>query len=92
MYCIFSAHILNIFPDGSCDGAICRARHNDTNEFNIFQENPYLKSNFIDMITCPYDNCGCSTNNHLPKFLNKDEAIFFVNLCRTKQKNLLENI
>ena len=39
---------------------------------------------------CPFENCGCGANDHIPKFLNIEEAKTFVSSLQERQQSLLQ--
>lgn len=85
MFCLSGSHLLRIEADGRTRGMVCWG---GGQKYNIFQENPYLHEDFIQVVECPANSCGCRSNMHIPKFFSKDEAEAFANICRDKQKRL----
>lgn len=83
MYCIHGSSLLCIESDGTVYGAMAcpQARR----LYNIFQENPYRHNDFIRTVRCTSPNCGCSANDHLPKFLSCEEAEDFAEMYRFLQ-------
>lgn len=82
MYCIPGSSLLCIGPDGTASGARCSVARKT---YNIFQENPYKHKDFISAVRCTSTNCGCSTNDLLPKFASEEEAHDFTEMYRFKQ-------
>lgn len=82
MYCIPGSSLLCIDPDGSAFGARCGYA---PRVYNIFQENPYKHKDFILPVACAAANCGCATNDFLPKFASKEEAHDFAEMYAFKQ-------
>lgn len=83
MYCIPGSSLVCIDPDGTVYGA--RGCPQAAILYNIFQENPYRHNDFIRPVRCTSPNCGCSTNDHLPKFLSREEAEDFAEMYRFRQ-------
>ncbi|MBD5557035.1 MAG: radical SAM protein [Desulfovibrio sp.] len=83
MYCIPGSSLVCIDPDGTVYGA--RACPQASILYNIFQENPYRHNDFIRPVRCTSPNCGCSTNDQLPKFLSSEEAEDFAEMYRFRQ-------
>lgn len=82
MYCIPGSSLVCIGPDGTVCGARCPQA---PIRYNIFQENPYAHNDFIRPVRCSSPNCGCSTNDQLPKFLSSEEAEDFAAMYRFRQ-------
>lgn len=82
MYCIPGSSLLCIGPDGTASGARCAEAQKT---YNIFQENPYRHKDFICPVRCSSANCGCSTNDLLPKFASEEEAYDFAEMYRFRQ-------
>lgn len=82
MYCIPGSSLLCIAPDGTASGARCSEAQKN---YNIFYENPYRHKDFICPVRCSSANCGCSTNDLLPKFASEEEAHDFAEMYRFRQ-------
>lgn len=89
MFCTAHAAVLRIEPGGLCKGMVCGA---DPCICNIFQENSLLanRDKLIHLIRCPYELCGCSVNDAIPKFASVEEAIRFAEVVREKQNALFD--
>lgn len=86
MYCIPGSSLVCIDPDGSVSGARCGQA---PKSHNIFEENPYRHKDFIYPLRCSAANCGCSTNDQLPKFASREEARDFAEMYTFKQAERL---
>lgn len=82
LYCIPGSSLLCINPDGSAFGARCG---HTSRSYNIYLENPYKHKDFISPVHCPAANCGCATNDFLPKFASREEARDFAEMYTFKQ-------
>lgn len=90
MYCIAHSAVLRIQEDGSCRGMIC---HADPCVCNVYQENALkdVRDKLIHAVKCPLHICGCSGNDHIPKFSSLQEAMRFMQVVDDKQKVLFED-
>ncbi|MBD5647812.1 MAG: radical SAM protein [Desulfovibrio sp.] len=82
MHCIHGSSLLCIGPDGTASGARCPEARKT---YNIFQENPFTHRDFIRPVRCSSANCGCATNDQLPKFASEEEAHDFAEMYRFRQ-------
>ena len=91
MFCMAHTAILRIEANGLCRGMVCGA---DPFICNIFHKNSLLanRDKLIHIIQCPYQMCGCSSNDPIPKFGSPDETLRFVEMAREKQNALFESL
>lgn len=89
MFCTAHTAILRIDANGLCRGMVCGA---DPFICNIFQENSLLanRDKLMHIIQCPYEMCGCSTNDPIPKFSSLYEASHFIKIAKEKQNILFD--
>lgn len=74
MYCIHGATNMWIDNFGFCRGAICHQAKKS--KFSLYDNiNPYLFKNYISIVKCAVDCCGCKDNLLIPKFSSKENAI-----------------
>lgn len=82
MWCTMGTGLIAIDPDGTVRGAQCRLA--SRSRYNIFKNNPYDDPNFMGLVRCSEPNCGCGANDLIPKFADKDEALEFLRIYKTK--------
>ena len=89
MYCIAHAAVLSIQEDGKCRGMVCSA---DPFLCNIYEENAFqaVHDRMIHAVQCPMNICGCNTNDWIPKFSSREEAMHFMEVVDAKQKALFD--
>ena len=86
MTCCAGTSIAKIEVDGRVKGMICGL---DSPSCNIFEENPFLREDWMHGIFCTRDMCGCSVNYRIPKFRSPVEAEKFIAEKRLEQKKLM---
>lgn len=88
MTCCAGTNIVKIGVDGSVKGMLCGL---DRPTCNIFEENPFLREDWMHGIFCTRDMCGCSVNYRIPKFRSPAAAQKFIEEKRLEQKKLMGN-
>ena len=90
MHCIAHASVLRIHENGACRGMICNA---DPCICNVYEENAIkaVRDKLIHAVKCPLNICGCSGNDHIPKFSSLSEAKRFMQVVADKQDALFKD-
>lgn len=83
MTCIAGTNCAKIGVDGSVKGIICGL---DRPTCNIFEENPFLREDWIHGVFCTQTMCGCNVNYRIPKFKSSVEAQKFIDEKKRLQK------
>ena len=86
MNCCAGTNVIYIKPDGKVKGLICPL---DQPVCNIFEENPFLREDWIHSVSCTKKMCGCYVNFRVPKFRSKVCAEKFIAEKKLEQKKLL---
>ena len=86
MTCCAGTSIVKIELDGRVKGTLCGLGRT---MYNIFDENPFLREDWIHGVLCTKNMCGCSVNYRIPKFRSPVEAQKFLAEKRLEQKNLM---
>jgi pyruvate-formate lyase-activating enzyme len=86
MTCIAGTNCAKIGVDGSVKGIICGL---DRPTCNIFEENPFLREDWIHGVFCTQTMCGCNVNYRIPKFKSPAAAQRFIAEKRLEQKKLM---
>ena len=86
MTCCAGTCIIRIVGDGRVRGTLCGRVQPVC---NIFEENPFLREDWMHGIFCTRDMCGCSVNYRIPKFRSPVEAEKFIAEKRLEQKKLM---
>ncbi len=84
--CCAGTSIVKIGVDGSVKGMNCAI---DRPICNIFEENPFLREDWIHGVVCTKAMCGCSVNQRIPKFRSPTDAQKFIAEKRQEQKRLM---
>lgn len=85
MHCIAGAHSLRISPTGYANGIVCPE---DKHYVNMFRPEAFKNCDFMSIIKCNMEHCGCSANYPMMKFIDKDEAEAFLLKIKNKQEQL----
>ena len=86
MTCCAGTNVVQINVDGRVKGMVCGL---DRLSCNIFEENPFLKDNWIHGVLCTKAMCGCDVNYRIPKFKSPVEAQKFIDEKKRLQKKLM---
>ena len=86
MTCCAGTSIVKILVDGRVMGMICGV---DQPIYNIFEENPFLREDWIHGVLCTHDMCGCDVDFRIPKFKLPADAHKFLAEKRKEQKKLI---
>ena len=86
MTCCAGTNIIRIEVDGRVKGMVC-AR--DRIACNIFEENPFVKEDWMHGVFCTKAMCGCNVNYCIPKFNSPADAQKFIAEKRLEQKKLM---
>ena len=86
MTCCAGTNIIRIEVDGRVKGMVC-AR--DRIASNIFEENPFVKEDWMHGVFCTKNMCGCNVNYCIPKFNSSADAQKFIAENRIEQKKLM---
>ena len=86
MTCCAGVCLVKIFVDGRVEGTICGW---DGTVCNIFEENPFLREDWMHGVLCTHNMCGCNLNYRIPKFRSPAEAQKFIAKKRLEQKKLM---
>ena len=86
MICCSGTSIVKILEDGRVRGMICGL---DRPTCNIFEENPFLRENWMHGIFCTKAMCGCNVNHRIPKFKSPAAAQKFIAEKKLEQKKLM---
>ncbi len=89
MTCCAGTNIIRIEADGRVKGMVCVLDHLDRLNCNIFEENPFLREDWIHGVQCTKSRCGCSVNYCIPKFKSPVAAKKFIEKKRLEQKKLM---
>lgn len=87
MTCCAGTNVVRIELDGSVRGLICALDRSSA--CNIFEENPFIRENWMHGVFCTLPMCGCHVNYLIPKFKSKAEAEKFIAKKRLEQKKLM---
>lgn len=88
MTCCAGTNVVWIRADGRVKGMICGL---DSPTCNIFEENPFMREDWIHGVFCTKAMCGCSVNYRIPKFRSSADAQRFIEEKRLEQKKLMRN-
>ena len=88
MTCCAGTNVVRIRADGRVSGMVCGL---DRPKYNIFEENPYLREDWIHGVQCTKNRCGCNINYRIPKFRSPAEAEKFIAEKKRLQKKLMGN-
>ena len=86
MTCCAGTSVVKIGVDGRAKGMVCDL---DGPTCNIFEENPFMREDWIHGVLCTKNMCGCSVNYRIPKFRSPAEAQKFIEEKRMEQKKLM---
>lgn len=86
MICCAGTSVVWIRADGRVKGMICGL---DSATCNIFEENPFLREDWMHGVICTKAMCGCSVNYRIPKFRSPSEAKKFIEKKKLEQKKLM---
>ena len=86
MTCCAGTNVVRIKADGLVRGMICGL---DSATCNIFEENPFMREDWIHSVLCTKNMCGCEVNYRIPKFRSSDEAQKFIAEKKLEQKILM---
>lgn len=88
MVCCAGTSVAWIRVDGSVKGMICGL---DRPVCNIFEENPFLREDWMHGVVCSKAMCGCNVNYRIPKFRSPADAKKFIEKKKIEQKKLMSN-
>ena len=86
MICCSGTNVVKIKVDGRVKGMVCDL---DRPTCNIFEENPFVKDDWMHGIFCTKAMCGCSVNYRIPKFKSPTAAQKFIAEKKLEQKKLM---
>lgn len=86
MTCCAGTNVAQIKVDGNVRGMVCDL---DRPTCNIFEENPFMREDWIHGVFCTKAMCGCSVNYRIPKFKSPDDAQKFIAEKKLEQKKLM---
>lgn len=84
--CCAGTNVVQIKVDGDVRGMVCTL---DSPTCNIFEENPFLRADWMHGVVCTKSMCGCSVNYRIPKFRSQVDAQWFIEKKKLEQKKLL---
>jgi DNA topoisomerase-3 len=59
---------------------------------NIFEENPFLRKNWIHGVVCTKAMCGCSDNYRIPKFRSPADAQQFIDELKLQVSEIVRQV
>lgn len=86
MTCCSGTNVVQIKVDGKVRGMVCDL---DCPTCNIFEENPFLREDWMHGVFCTQAMCGCSVNWRIPKFRSPADAQKFIAEKKLEQKKLM---
>ena len=86
MICCSGTNVVKIKVDGRVKGIVCDL---DRPTCNIFEENPFVKDDWMHSIFCTKAMCGCNVNYRIPKFKSPTAAQKFIAEKKLEQKKLM---
>ena len=86
MTCCAGTSIVRIGVDGRTKGVLCRL---DLYTYNIFEENPFVKDDWMHAVACTKSICECNINFRTPKFRSPAAAEKFIAEKKLEQKKLM---
>lgn len=84
--CCAGTNVAQIKVDGNVRGMVCPL---DRPTCNIFEENPFVKDNWMHGVFCKRAMCGCDVNYRIPKFKSPAAAQKFIAEKKLEQKKLM---
>lgn len=87
MTCCAGTNVVRIELDGSVRGILCALDRSSA--CNIFEENPFIRENWMHDVFCTLPMCGCRVNYPIPKFKSPDDAQKFIAKKRLEQEKLM---
>ncbi len=88
MTCCAGTSIVKILGNGKVKGMTCGL---NPSMCNIFEENPFLRQDWMHGVVCTKAMCGCAENLRIPKFRSPVAAQKFIEEKRLEQKKLMRN-
>lgn len=86
MTCVAGTNCIKIKVDGRVRGILCGL---DRFTCNIFEENPFLREDWMHGVFCTRAICGCGVNYPFPKFKSPADAQRFIAEKKLEQKKLM---
>lgn len=90
MYCSLGTNVLSVHSNGKCKGAHCGIA--PVSPQTLFEKNPYENEEFISIVKCTLQNCGCATNDQILKFTDQQEAEQFIAHFKRLQRAQLTGV
>ena len=84
--CCAGTNYVRILVDGSVRGIDCDL---DKPICNIFEENPFLREDWMHGVLCTMNRCGCNQNYRIPKFRSPADAQRLIAEKKLEQKKLM---
>lgn len=86
MTCCAGTNVIQIEVDGKVRGMECGL---DCPTCNIFEENPFLREDWMHGVMCTKAMCGCEVNYRIPKFKSPADAQKFIEEKSLEQKKFM---
>ena len=86
--CCAGTNVIQIGVDGKVRGMVCGL---DRPTCNIFEENPFLREDWMHGVFCTRAMCGCNVNYRIPKFKSPADAQKFIAEKKQEQKKLMRD-
>ena len=86
--CCAGTNVIQIGVDGKVRGMVCGL---DRPTCNIFEENPFLREDWMHGVFCTRAMCGCNVNYRIPKFKSPTDAQKFIAEKKLEQKKLMRD-
>jgi pyruvate-formate lyase-activating enzyme len=84
--CCAGTNVAQIKVDGNVRGMVCPL---DRPTCNIFEENPFLREDWMHGVFCTRAICRCNVNYRIPKFKSPAAAQKFIAEKKLEQKKLM---